>query len=118
MNPHAVFVPPPGPPPVPAPLIPADLVARLDPILTTAEQITGLSRREIFLQLLKAGMRGNGISGVLEGLLGQKPAPEAKFIRYVKIIAIWVPVFIFLMGLSLIGVYVFAKFMLTMFGGL
>jgi hypothetical protein len=108
--------------PIPAaetavPVETTSIAQRIDPILTVVEQVTGLTRREIFLQVLKSGVRGNGISGLLDGLLGQKPAPEAKFIRYVKIIAIWVPVFILLMGLSLVGVFVFGKFMLHMFGG-
>ena len=94
-----------------------EILTKVDSVLTIIEQVTGLTRREISLQVLKSGVRGGGLGGVLEGLLGQKPAPEAKFIRYVKIIAIWVPAFIFFMGLAIVGVILFARLMMSLTGG-
>lgn len=82
------------------------------------EQVTGLTRREIFLQLVKSGVRGGSLLDVLTGLAGQKPAPEAKFIKYVKTLAIWVPVALFLLGVSIVAVYAFLKLTVLMMGGL
>ena len=70
-----------------------NLQANVDRFLPVIEQITGLSRREIFLHILKTGMRGGGVDSLINGLLGQqKPNTDAKFVRYVKTLAIWVPV--------------------------
>ena len=82
------------------------------------EQVTGLTRREIFLQMIKSGARGGNWLDVLTGLAGQKPAPEAKFIKYVKTLAIWVPVALFLLGMSIVAVYAFLKLTVLMMGGL
>jgi len=80
------------------------------------EQVTGLTRREISLQLLKTGFKGGGIDSILSGLMGQKPAPEAKFIKYVKTLALWVPVFIGLCGGVIIGLLLFTKMALAIIG--
>lgn len=82
------------------------------------EQVTGLTRREIFLQMIKSGARGGNWLDVLTGLAGQKPAPEAKFIKYVKTLAIWVPVALFLLGMSIVAVYAFLKLTVMMMGGI
>jgi hypothetical protein len=82
------------------------------------EQVTGLTRREIFLQMIKSGARGGNWLDVLTGLAGQKPTPEAKFIKYVKTLAIWVPVALFLLGMSIVAVYAFLKLTVLMMGGL
>jgi hypothetical protein len=113
---------PPGIPPQPAPgEIPPgvkQIADTLNNFLPVIENLTGLSRREIALQLLKTGIKGGSISSVLEGLMGQKPAPEAKFIRYVKIFAVWVPAFVFLMGGALVGAFVLYKLALLLVGSL
>jgi hypothetical protein len=70
----------------------AGFTQNVERFLPAIEQLTGLSRREIFLHLIKAGIRGGGVNGILEGLLGQKPPQEAKFVRMVKTMAIWVPI--------------------------
>jgi hypothetical protein len=82
------------------------------------EQVTGLTRREIFLQMLKSGARGGNWLDVLTGLAGQKPAPEAKFIKYVKTLAIWVPVALGLTGFVIVALYAFLKLTAIMLGGL
>lgn len=82
------------------------------------EQVTGLTRREIFLQMIKSGARGGNWLDVLTGLAGQKPTPEAKFIKYVKTLAIWVPVALFLLGMSIVAVYAFLKLTVMLMGGI
>lgn len=76
-----------------------DTVERFVPVI---EKITGLTRRDITLQLLKAGVKGN-MGGLLEGLMGKTPEKPAKFERYVKIAAIWVPVAVLLFGMVIIA---------------
>jgi hypothetical protein len=115
-QPPAVAEGAPSVPPVP-PAVQA-LATNIEAFLPIVENLTGLSRREIALQLLKTGLRGGNILSVVEGLLGQKPQPEAKIIRYLKVGAIWVPIGIFLMGLSCVGIYIFAKLMIHMLAGL
>jgi hypothetical protein len=92
-----------------------DTVNNFMPII---EQVTGLTRREIFLQMMKSGVRGGNWLDVLTGLAGTKPTPEAKFIKYVKTLAIWVPVALFLLGMSIVAVYAFLKLTVLMMGGL
>jgi hypothetical protein len=94
------------------------IVSTIDGFMPIIEQVTGLTRREIFLQMLKTGARGGNWLDVLTGLAGQKPAPEAKFIKYVKTLAIWVPVALFLLGISIVAVYAFLKLTVIMMGGL
>lgn len=78
------------------------------------EQITGLDRKTIFMQLLKTGSRGGGLVELINGLSGTKPAPEAKFVKMLKTGAVWVPVGIGLTGLSIVLVVFFAKFLLSL----
>jgi hypothetical protein len=128
INPYAVAeVPPPGYPPQPVPgNAPAPAVAQqlqvmttqLEPLLGVIEQFTGLSRRELFLQLLKTGVKGGGISGFIDLLQGHKPPEDAKFIRYTRTLALYVPLFVFLMGLSIVGVILFGKFAMWLIGGI
>jgi len=121
INQNAVIIPP-GNPPQPAPgTVPPgvqQIADTLNNFLPVIEQITGLTRREIALQLLKTGIKGGSLSGVIEGLMGQKPAPEAKLVRYVKIFAMWVPAFVFLMGGALVGAFVLYKLALVLVGSL
>lgn len=91
----------------------ADGVQKFMPMI---EQVTGLDRKTIFMQLLKTGSRGGGLVELINGLSGTKPAPEAKFVKILKTAAIWVPVAILLTGLSLVGIVVFAKFLLMLVG--
>lgn len=93
----------------------ADMADRL---LPAVEQMTGLSRREITLQLLKSGLRGNSLSGILDGLMGTKPAPEPKFVKYVKVGAIWIPIAILLLGCSIVAVFAFFKLTMLVIGSL
>jgi hypothetical protein len=88
----------------------------VDAALPTIERITGLTRREITLQLLKTGLKGGGIEMLINGFMGKPPAQEVKFVRVVKTLAIWVPVFVFLLGLSGVGVILFAKLALMLWG--
>jgi hypothetical protein len=68
--------------------------------------------------MMKSGVRGGNWLDVLTGLAGTKPTPEAKFIKYVKTLAIWVPVALFLLGMSIVAVYAFLKLTVLMMGGL
>lgn len=93
----------------------ADGINNFIPII---EQVTGLTRREISLQLLKTGIKGGGIGDIFAGLMGQKPAPEAKILRYAKTL-IWVlPLGVLLTGASVVLVIGFAKLVIWMMGGL
>lgn len=90
----------------------------LEAIMPTVEQITGLTRRDIFLQLLKTGFKGGGIESIINGLMGKQQQPDVKFVRYVKTLAIWVPVAVFLFGLAIVSIILFAKLIIMVMGGL
>lgn len=94
------------------------IVNTVNNFMPIIEQVTGLTRREIFLQMMKSGVRGGNWLDVLTGLAGQKPPAEAKFIKYVKTLAIWIPVALFLLGISIVAVYAFLKLTVLMIGGL
>lgn len=64
----------------------------IETIMPMVERITGLNRKDIFLQLMKTGIKGGNLETFINGFLGKPPAQEAKFVRYVKTLAIWVPV--------------------------
>ena len=49
-------------------------------IMPMVEEITGLNRKEITLNLLKSGLKGNNIVDILTGLANPKPTPQAKII--------------------------------------
>ncbi len=88
----------------------------VDPVMKLLEQVTGLSRKELSLQLLKTGFKGGNIMDLINGLTGQKPAPEAKFIKYVKTLSIWVPVGLGLAGFILITLILYLKFAMAVVG--
>lgn len=90
----------------------------IDGFMPIIEQTTGLTRREISLQLLKTGFKGGNLLDVITGLSSNKPVQEAKFQKYVKTLAIWVPVALFLIGISIVAVYAFLKLTVLMLGGL
>jgi hypothetical protein len=89
----------------------ASVVQRLSGVMDAVEQITGVSKRELTLSLLKSGLKGNGIAGIVDGLLGQKPAPVGKFLTYTKHAVIWGLVALFFGGLILITLLWYARFM-------
>jgi len=104
-----------------SPQIPAgaqQIANGVNAVMPMLEQISGLNRREISFQLLKGGLKGGSLESIFSGLAGNKPQPEAKFIKYVKTLAIWVPVAIFLLGISLVSILLFLKFSLLMIGGI
>jgi hypothetical protein len=82
------------------------------------EELTGMNRREITGHVLKIAVKGGNADGLIGALLGGKPAPEPKFVKYLKTGAIWVPVAIFLTGASLVGLVLFAKLLIHLMGGL
>jgi hypothetical protein len=117
---NPVMVPPPIPPaptaqaPQQPPMI-TNIANTVDAYMPALEQITGLTRREIFLHLLKTGLKGGSVESLVNGLIGgQAPQTDAKFVRYVKTLAVWVPVSILLLGLSVVSVVVFAKFLFSL----
>jgi hypothetical protein len=117
-----------GPQPVQAPAIPApaagpDLAAlalRMDPMIATIEKLTGLTRRDIFLNILKSGVKGNGVSGFIDQMLGMSSTQQNtkfdKMLAAVKTVAIWLPVFAFLSGLAVIGVVLLYKLAMHLAG--
>jgi hypothetical protein len=94
------------------------IVNGVNSFMPVIERVTGLNRREIFLQLMKSGVKGGNLLDVLTGLAGNKPAPEAKFVKYVKTLAIWVPVALGLTGFVVISLYILLKAASIMLGGL
>lgn len=114
----------PGKPPTPAPAtepvpVPAAVKEFGDMVnaaMPTIENVTGLTRRELTLQLLKTGLKGGGLDMFLAGLLGKSPAQEIKFVRVVRTLAVWVPVGLGLTGLVLICLVIFAKIVLLLWG--
>jgi len=106
--------PVPEQPPQP-PVVIQNIANTVNQFMPALEQITGLTRREIFLHLLKTGLKGGTFESMISGLLGQAaPQTDAKFVRYVKTLAVWVPVAILLLGLSIVTVIAFAKLILGM----
>lgn len=95
------------------------IIGTVNNFMPIIEQVTGLTRREIFIQMMKSGAKGGSWFDVFAGLVGTpKPAPEAKFIKYVKTLAIWIPVALFLLGMSIVTVYAFLKLTVMMMGGI
>jgi hypothetical protein len=116
-----LFGPPKPPAPAPAAELPEPMKKIADQIETfmpMIENLTGLKRHEIFLHLLKTGVRGGSIDSFINGLMGRAPAPEAKFVRYVKTLALWGPLAFFLMGLAIMGLYFFTKLMVNVIGAM
>lgn len=93
----------------------AQIVGSVDAFMPAIERITGLTRRDIFLALLKGGLKGGNLDSILNTLLG-KQEKEVKFVRYVKTLAIWVPIAVLLFGLAMVSIIVFAKFLIVILG--
>ena len=91
------------------------IVQSVNAFMPAIEQITGLTRRDIFLSLLKGGMKGQGFESILNTLMGHQEK-EVKFVRYVKTLAIWVPVAVLLFGLAMVSIIIFAKFLIVILG--
>ncbi len=102
-------IPPDTPPPVPEGL--KKVGDQINAFMPVVEQITGLDRKTLFLQLMKTGLKGGSLDTLLNGLMGKPPAPEAKFVRYVKTLALWGPLAFFLTGIAIVGLYFFTKMM-------
>lgn len=78
------------------------------------EDITGLDRKTITLTLLKSGLKGNNIIDILTGLANPKPTPQAKIITMFKTAVIYVPLFVALMGGTVIFLIFLAKLLWAM----
>jgi len=77
------------------------------------EEITGLNRKEmITLTLLKNGMKGSNLVDLITGLADPKPTPQAKIITMFKTAVIYVPLFLALMGGTVIFLVFLAKLLL------
>lgn len=81
-------------------------------IMPMVEEITGLNRKEITLNLLKSGLKGNNIVDILTGLANPKPTPQAKIITMFKTAVVYVPLFVALMGGTVIFLVFLAKLLL------
>lgn len=79
----------------------------VDDFMPMVEQITGLNRREISLQLLKTGFRGGNLGSFLDALSGNPAAKPSRFEKIVRTGAIWIPVGFGLMGLFFIALWLF-----------
>jgi hypothetical protein len=116
-----LFQSPPAPAASEAPSAPgmppgvAQIVQSVNAFMPAIEQITGLTRRDIFLSLLKGGMKGQGFESILNTLMGHQEK-EVKFVKYVKVLAIWVPIAILLLGLSIVSIVLFTKFLIVVLG--
>lgn len=82
----------------------------VESFMPAIERITGLNRKDIFLQLLKSGFKGN-MNGFLDGLMGRQPEKPSKFEKYIKTSAIWIPVGVALFVLLVGGVFVVIVFL-------
>jgi len=78
------------------------------------EDVTGLDRKTITLTLLKTGFKGNNIVDLLTGLANPKPTPQAKIITMFKTAVIYVPLFVALMGGTVIFLIFLAKLLWEM----
>ncbi len=78
------------------------------------EDITGLNRKEITLTLLKSGFKGNNLVDILLGLANPKPTPQAKIITMFKTAVVYVPLFVALMGGTVIFLIFLAKLLWAM----
>jgi hypothetical protein len=76
------------------------------------EEITGLNRKEITLTLLKNGMKGGNLVDLITGLANPKPTPQAKIITMFKTAVVYVPLFVALMGGTVIFLVFLAKLLL------
>jgi len=90
------------------------VVDSLDSFMPGIEQITGLSRKELTLHLVKAGIKGGSIDSVLGGLMGKPPAADVKIVRLIKTFAIWIPIGIGLIGFILVSLLIYTKFLLSL----
>jgi hypothetical protein len=93
-----------------------DIVQRIDPVIAAIEQLSGIPRKELFMQGLKSSLKGGGLLGLVEGLTGQKPPVEAKLIRYAKVFVTWGLIAVFFGGLILITLVAYAHFMTKLMG--
>lgn len=82
------------------------------------EAITGMSRKDITMTLVKTGLKGGGIESLILGLAGKQAAPELKFVRLIKAVAIWGTVAIGLLGFILITLLLYLKLAVAVIGGL
>jgi|GEM_PF-5116614 len=83
-------------------------------VMPMIEDITGLDRKTITLTLLKSGLKGNNLIDILTGLANPKPTPQAKIITMFKTAVIYVPLFVILMGGSVIFLIFLAKLLWAM----
>jgi hypothetical protein len=83
-------------------------------LMPMIEDITGLNRKEITLTLLKSGFKGNNLVDVLLGLATPKPTPQAKIVTMFKTAVIYVPLFVALMGGTVIFLFFLAKLLWRM----
>lgn len=83
-------------------------------VMPLIEDITGLDRKTITLTLLKTGFKGNNIVDLLTGLANPKPTPQAKIITMFKTFVIYVPLFVALMGGTVIFLIFLAKLLWAM----
>jgi len=99
----------------PAPGMPpgmAQIVNSVEAFMPAVEKITGLTRRDIFLAVLKGGLKGQGFESILNTLMGHQEK-DVKFVKYVKVLAIWVPIAILLFGIAIVAIVMFTKFLMV-----
>jgi len=78
------------------------------------EEISGLDRKEITLTLLKNGVKGGNLVDLITGLADPKPTPQAKIITMFKTAVVYVPLFVALMGGTVIFLVFLAKLLWAM----
>lgn len=90
----------------------AQIVNSVEAFMPAVEKITGLTRRDIFLAVLKGGLKGQGFESILNTLMGHQEK-DVKFVKYVKVLAIWVPIAILLFGIAIVAIVMFTKFLMV-----
>jgi len=83
-------------------------------LMPMIEDITGTDRKTLTLTLLKTGLKGGSLVDLFTGLATPKPTPQAKIVTMFKTAVIYVPLFVALMGGTVIFLIFLAKLLWAM----
>lgn len=106
-----------GPGPVPVPGADVERVLQtVKQYMPLIEEITGIQRRELFIPVLKIGLRGK-FDGLLDSLGAGKPSapalPEMRIIKIGKFVVLWGSLAVFLFGAAIIGLLALSRILLV-----
>lgn len=116
---QAEAIPPRPPTPTPAGISPGvqQVINTVDGLMPMIEGVTGLTRREISLQLLKTGLKGGSWGTLFDGLIKQ-PEKMPKIALYAKTIVTWGLIALFFGGIALITLVLYARVITSILGGI